>query len=152
MLACAVLVASATVLTACGKKSTPEQEVRATIAEAEVAVEKKEIGSLKSLVSDKYTDANGQDKRAVEAVLRYYFLRNDKLHLFTRIPKVTIPQKDRAVAVVFVAMAAQPVKTAEELERLRAEVYRFEVSFAREGSAWRVVSAEWRPAQLVELL
>jgi hypothetical protein len=139
-------------LAACSKSQTPEAQVRATIAQAETAAEKREVGALRGLVSEKYADSQGQDKRAIEAVLRFYFLRNESIHLFTHVRSVGFPEKDRALAVVLVAMAAQPVKRAEELERLRANLYRFEFRFAREGDQWRVVSAEWRPAEFIEFL
>jgi hypothetical protein len=136
-----------TLLVACSKTTTPDAQVRATIAQAETAVKKKDIAALKGLVSDAYTDAQGQDKRAVEAVLRYYFLRNESIHLLTRIQSVTLPQKDDALAVVYVAMAAQPATSAQELERLRADLYRFDVELVKEGDDWRVRRAQWRAAE-----
>lgn len=139
-------------LAACSKAQTPEAQVRATIAQAEAAAEKRDGATLRGFVSEKYADAQGQDKRAVEAVLRFYFLRNESIHLFTHVRSIGFPERDRALVTVLVAMAAQPVKRAEELERLRANLYRFEITFAKEADQWRVVNAEWRPAELVEFL
>jgi len=138
------------VLAACSKPDTPETKVRAAIATAVAAAEKKDIGPLKGMVSDKYTDAQGQDKRAVESVLRFYFLRNQSIHLLTRTSSVTFPQKDRALAVVYVGMAAQPVASVDELERLRADLFRFEITFVDEGGEWRAIGAEWRRAEFVD--
>lgn len=147
-----IVCAAAALLAGCDKRETPEAEVRATIAQAEAAAEKKEIGALRGMVSDSYADAQGQNKRAVEAVLRYYFLRNQSIYLFTRVSSVTLPEKDRALAVVYVGMAAQPVANVDELERLRADLYRFEIGFAREDDDWRVVRAEWRPADFADFV
>lgn len=138
------------VLAACSKPDSPETRVRAAIATAVAAAEKKDIGPLKGMVSDKYTDAQGQDKRAVESVLRFYFLRNQSIHLLTRTSSVTFPQKDRALAVVYVGMAAQPVASVDELERLRADLFRFEITFVDEGGEWRAIGAEWRRAEFVD--
>lgn len=138
------------VLAACSKPDSPETKVRAAIATAVAAAEKKDIGPLKGLVSDKYTDAQGQDKRAVESVLRFYFLRNQSIHLLTRTSSVTFPATDRALAVVYVGMAAQPVASVDELERLRADLFRFEISFANEDGDWRAVSAEWRRVEFID--
>jgi hypothetical protein len=134
--------------TACGKSITPEAQIRARISAAAAAAEKKEHATLRAMVSDKYSDAQGQDKRAVEGMLRIYFLRNESLHLFTRTRSVEFPEKDKATAVVYVAMAAQPVSNAQELERLRADLYRFEMTFVKEEKEWRVARADWRPAEL----
>ncbi|HKQ30369.1 MAG TPA: hypothetical protein VJS66_03695 [Burkholderiales bacterium] len=135
-------------LSGCGKKETPETQVRRTVSEAAAAAEKKDSATLRATVSDKYTDTQGRDKKTVEGILRAYFLRNASLHLFTRTSSVTFPEKEKALATVYVGMAAQPVPSAEALERLRADLYRFDLTFVREGDAWRVVGAEWRPAEL----
>lgn len=138
------------VLAACSKPDSPETRVRAAIATAVAAAQKKDIGPLKGMVSDKYADAQGQDKRAVESILRFYFLRNQSIHLLTRTSSVTFPQNDRALAVVYVGMAAQPVASVDELERLRADLFRFEITFVDEGGEWRAISAEWRRAEFVD--
>ena len=46
------------------------------------------------------------------------------------------------VAVVFVLVAG-----AEELERLRADLHRFEITLAGENKEWKVIRAEWRRAE-----
>jgi hypothetical protein len=135
---------------ACSKSETPEAQLRALVAAAEVAAEKKEIGVLRGMVSDHYADSQGQDKRAVEGVLRFYFLRNQSIHLLTRTSSVTFPEKDRALAVVYVGMAAQPVTNVDELERLRADLFRFEITFVKEDGDWRARSAEWRRVEFTD--
>jgi len=144
----AAVLAALVLLCACGKKETPEAQVRRTISEAAAAAEKKDSAALRATVSDKYTDSQGRDKKTVEGILRVYFLRNASLHLFTRTSSVTFPEKEKSVVVVYVGMAAQPVPSAEALEQLRADLYRFDLTFVREGDAWHVASAEWRPAEL----
>ncbi len=139
-------------IVACAKSLTPDAQVRAAIAQAETAAEKKDIGALKGLISDKYSDSQGQDKRAVESVLRFVLLRNESVYLLTRVHAISFPEKDRALAVVTVAMAGQPVKSAQELERVRANLYRFEFTWAREADQWRVWRAEWRPAEIGDFL
>ena len=133
-------------------KDNPEAQVRALIAQAESAAEKKESGALRRLVSEKYSDSQGQDKKAVEAILRYYFLRNATIHLFTRVQQISFPQPDSAQATVMVAMAGQPISSAEEIERMRADLHRFEITLARENAEWKVIRAEWRRAEFTDFL
>ena len=147
-----MLLAALFTLISCRNIETPEAQVRATIAQAEAAAEKKEVGMLRGMVSDSYADAQGQDKRAVEAVLRYYFLRNQSIHLFTRVSSVTLPQQDRALAIVYAGMAAQPVADVDELERLRADLFRFELEFVKEGDDWRVARAQWRRVDFADFI
>ncbi|MFQ5795754.1 MAG: hypothetical protein ACE5JP_11980 [Candidatus Bipolaricaulia bacterium] len=99
---------------------SPEAQVRALVTRAEVAAEKKDLDTLKQLISESYTDGLGQDKRAIVGLLTLYFLRNQSIHLLTRVQEITFPEPARAEATVFVAMAGQPIPGTEELVRLRA--------------------------------
>jgi len=133
-------------------QDSPEAQVRALLARGEAAAEKKESGVLRQLISEKYSDSQGQDKKAVEAILRYYFLRNQSIHLFTRVRQISFPRPDLAQADVMVAMAGQPISDAEELERLRADLHRFEITLIRENGEWKVTRAEWRRAEFADFL
>lgn len=134
------------------ERETPEAQVRALLAQGEAAAEKKESGALRQLISEKYSDSQGQDKKTIESILRYYFLRNESIHLLTRVQQITIPRPDAAQAIVMVAMASQPIANAEELERLRADLHRFEITLARESGEWKVTRAEWRRAEFADFL
>lgn len=129
------------------ERDTPEAQVRALLQRGEVAAEKKESSALRQMISEKYADSQGQDKKTVEAVLRYYFLRNESIHLLTRIRQIGFPRPDIAQADVMVAMAGQPIADAGQLERLRADLHRFEITLARENDEWKVIRAEWRRAE-----
>lgn len=133
-------------------RDSPEAQVRALLKQGEAAAEKKEAGVLRRLISEKYSDSQGQDKQAVEAILRYYFLRNQSIHLFTRIRQISFPRPDIAQADVMVAMAGQPIADTEQLERLRADLHRFEITLARENGEWKVTHAEWRRAEFADFL
>jgi hypothetical protein len=137
---------------ACSSGDSPEAQVRALLQQGEAAAEKKESAVLRQMISEKYSDSQGQDKKAVEAMLRYYFLRNQSIHLLTRIRQISFPQPDLAQADVMVAMAGQPISGAEELERLRADLHRFEITLARENREWKVMRAEWRRAEFADFL
>jgi hypothetical protein len=137
---------------ACSSGDSPEAQVRALLAQGEAAAEKKESAVLRQMVSEKYSDSQGQDKKAVDAILRYYFLRNQSIHLFMRIRQISFPQPDLAQADVMVAMAGQPITDTEQLERLRADLHRFEITLARENGEWKVTRAEWRRAEFADFI
>ena len=128
-------------------EESPEAQVRVFLKRGETAAEKKQTGVLRQMISDKYSDSQGQDKRAIEAILRYYFLRNESIHLLMRIQSIAFPQPAQAQTVVLVAMAGQPISGAQELERLRADLHRFEITLASENKEWKVICAEWRRAE-----
>lgn len=130
------------------RREPAEQRIRTLLAEAEQAAEKKDIAALRRLISERYRDPDGNDRRTVDGLLRLYFLRNESIHLFTRISEVNVTPPDRAQAVVFVAMTARPVLNAEELAERQADLHRFELTLAEEQGQWRVLQAVWRRAEL----
>lgn len=139
-------------LVACSKRESPEQRIRALIESAEEAVEKKDIGTVRGYVSERYRDEDGRDRRSAEGILKLYVLRNETIHLFTRIASISLAAPDRAQAIVYVAMAARPITRAEELGAFNANLYRFELSFAEEDKQWRIVRAAWRPAEPTDFI
>ena len=128
-------------------EDSPETQIRTLLERGETAAEKKQTGELRQMISEKYSDSQGQDKRAIEAVLRYYFLRNESIHLFVRIQSIAFPQPAQAQVIALVAMAGQPIAGAEELERLRADLHRFEITLTSVNKEWKVIRAEWRRAE-----
>jgi len=134
------------------KAKTPEDQVRALIAEAQSAAEKKQIAEVRKLVSDRYADSLGQDKKAIEAILRFYFLRHQTLYLFSRIQEVKVESPDKIVTTVVVAMAGQPIPTASEAAALKADLHRFELTWAQENKNWLVSRAEWRRVEWADFL
>lgn len=132
---------------------SPEAQVRTLIQRAEAAAEEKRVKALKQLVSESYSDGHGRDKEAIEGLLTYYFLRNQSIHLLTRVQSLEFPEPARCRATVFVAMAAKPIPNIDQLTRIRADLYRFDLSIRDEGSGdWRVTRAAWRHATAADFL
>ncbi len=147
------LLAVASFSGACSSgQDSPEAQVRALLQRGEAAAEKKESAALRQMISEKYADSQGQDKKTVEAVLRYYFLRNESIYLLTRIRQISFPRPDVAQVDVMVAMAGHPIADAGQLDRLRADLHRFEITLAAENKEWKVIRAEWRRAELGDFL
>lgn len=147
-----VLIASL-LITACSRhRESPEDQIRSMIRNAAVAAEQKDLGTLRGIISETYADDQGQNKRAVEGLLRVHFLRNQSVHLFTRIGSVSLSQPGRGRAVVLVAMAGTPITSEAELPALRADLHRFEIDVVREDKVWRVQRATWYRAELADFL
>jgi hypothetical protein len=134
----------------CSPKQTSEQRVRAVLEQAEQAAERKDLADVRGHVSSRYTDAQGHDRRAIEGLLRFYFLRHQSIHLLARIAQIDFPQPDSAKVVAYVAMAGSPLTNAEQLQTLRADLLRFELELTEEEKEWRVIRAAWRRAELTD--
>lgn len=148
----AVLALVVLFIVACSRPSSPEAEVRATLARAEQAVTVKDLAALRNLVAERYRDRDGRDRRAIEQMLRVYFLRHGSIHLLTRVRSVSFPAPGQAEVVVLVAMAGTPIAPSADPTALAADLHRFELTLVREDDAWRAVHAEWRRAEPSELL
>ena len=66
--------------------------------------------------------------------------------LESRVSEVGFPQPDRAEATAFVAMAGRPIPDAAALVGISADLYRFDFTLADEDGTWRVIAADWLPA------
>ena len=150
----AVVAAALVLLTlaGCSRREAPEQRVRLLFEGAELAAEQKDFSKLRGYISSRYADPEGHDRRAIENLLRLHVLRHESVHLYTRIASIELSQPGRAQAVLYVAMAGRPIKTAEELAGLRADFYRFEFTLAEEDKEWRVTGAAWRRAEATDFL
>lgn len=141
-----------TLLSGCGDPESPEDQVRALIQRAKEAVEERSVSKLREMVSEKYSDERQLDKRGVESVLRYHFLRNQSIHLLTLVKNVSIADDDHVQASVLVAMAGVPILSITEIPVVRADLHHFDVDFVREQDHWRVARANWRRADPAEFL
>lgn len=144
-----VIVASLVLFAcACSKPETPEQRIRAMLSSAEQAAENKDVRALRGYVSERYADAEGRDRRTIDGILRLYVFRNETIHLLTRIDSIALTSPAHAEIVVYVAMAARPITDQTALAAFHASLYRFDLGLVKEDSAWRVLRAAWRPAEL----
>jgi len=146
----AVLLANSLLLAACtSEPDSPEAEIRALIARAEKAAEEKDIATLKEMISDGYKDAEGKDKPMIVRVVGHHLLRSKTIHLLTQIAKIDLHDDQHADVTIFLAMAGRAIEGFDQVSRLRADMYRIDFSVAaQEPKAWKVTTAEWRPAQM----
>jgi hypothetical protein len=139
-LAVAGVLAASLVVSACGERSTPEQQVRAIIAAAEDAAERRDHGDLVALLSPRFEGARGEDAREVSRLLRAYLAANPSLHVTTRIEGIDFPYQDMARVELTVGTLGRGGQGAFGLD---ADAKSFELELQREGDDWRVTRAEW---------
>jgi hypothetical protein len=134
------------------ESESAEARIRALLAEMEVAAEAKDLRPVKAVVSEHYTDELGNDRRDIIRLLTYHFLRNQSIHLLTRVAAVELPEPGRASVTAYVAMAGRPIPDADALMQLRADLYRFDFALEDTGGSWQVTRAAWRPAEARDFL
>lgn len=130
-------------LAACGDSSSPDAQVRATIAAMETAAEARDVGDLTEHISTEFRDAHGRDTKELSQYVRGYFIANQSIHLLTRIESIEFPTHDEARAKVSVAMVGREAESAKQWN-LAGDLYDFDVTFMREDGEWKVRYAKWQ--------
>jgi hypothetical protein len=136
-----------------GKERSPEEQIRARLAEIEQLAEAGDVAGVKELISERYEDAAGNDRRALAAWLTFQRMQHRNLYVWSRIRTLELVAPEQASVVVVAGMAASPISGPADLARMRADVYEIDLDLVDEGgSDWRVVSASWRPTRPTDLL
>ncbi len=131
-------IAAALSLVACSR-SDPERELRAAIADMQAAVEAREMSRfLKHVADDFARQSGGFDRKEITRTLAGVFLSNQKINVVLTIREVKIAGKQ--ATVVFNALATG----GEGLLPERAQGWDFISEWRRDGSEWKVFSAEWK--------
>ncbi len=139
------------VLLGCGGPADPEVKLRALLEEIEEAVEARDLGGVKDAISEEFRDDAGRDKRELTRYVAGILLRNQNIHLATRVRELSIDADASGHVALIAALASGPIASASDLAQLRADVYRFEFSFVDEEGEWRLLHARWRPAVPADL-
>lgn len=139
-------------LAACsGQPESLETEIRAFIAQAQAAAEERNARELRALIAEDYVDVRGNNRQAIEKLIRLHLFRNQSIHVLTRVRAIEFPEPERALVTVMTALAGRPVASADELAGLNADLYRFDLELIRRGKDdWQVRHAAWEPASLAD--
>ena len=139
-------------LIACSDEELPlEQQISQLNDRAELAAENKDIGALKDMVSDSFK-SGPYDKKSIVQLVQLYMLRHRTIHLYSLTKSLQAIDENNAVAEILVAMAGQPIERADQLVSLRADLMRFNVSYARDEDEWKVIRTEWKRATVEDFL
>ena len=131
-------------LAACGPRETPEQQVRAVIAQGEAAAEERDLSALMRLVSPRFQDANGGSAVELTRTLRGYLISHPSVYFLTRVESVEFPFKDMARVRLTVGTLARKATAGDTLE-LAADVHDVTLELQLERGEWKVTRAEWQP-------
>lgn len=127
-------------LPACGASTVgPEEALRQWIAEAEVAAEDLDRRGLLAMVSDNYADGRGNDRDAIDKILRFYFLRQKSVELVMKIDELTVI--DETAAEILVTAAG--IGTTTRALGINADAYQFSLELENDDDEWMLIGARW---------
>jgi len=118
-------------LTACGARSSDEEQVRALLVDMENAAESRDASDVLEFVADDYEDSNGFDKSQLQNFLRGYFLSHPTIELMVNVEMLEFPADGVAQAEI----------TVTSLSLNDPDRVALRVEFRREGGDWRVKRA-----------
>jgi len=140
-----VLALSLLLVAGCGPRDTPEEQVRAVIAEGEQAAEDRDLGALMELVARDYRDPDGNGREELRNYLRGYLLLHPTVRVSTRIEHIEFPYEDMARVRLQVATMGQG-GGGSAMPGISADLQQVELEIVREDGDWRVRRAEHSPA------
>ena len=149
---CVALLLSVAIAACTDDEISPEDEIKAYIAAAEAAAEARSVGALRELIAEDYRDAEGQTRKDVTGLARFYFLRQQSLHVFTRIDNMEFPNSNTALVGVYAAMGGSSMESVGMLDSLRADMVRFDLILERRNGEWLLVEGKWGRAAAGDFL
>ena len=139
-------------LAGCSGGDDPEQRVRAFIDRVAASAEARVWSDFDTYLAEDFSNDRGLTRREALAVVTRYILAHRSVHVFQRVRQIEVRDPRHARAVILAALAGSPVDGPDDLARLDADIYRFEIELADEGDGFRVTSAAWQPVGLEALL
>lgn len=127
----------------CGFPGTPEDEIRALVATAEESAEARDASALKDLVADDYGDAAGRTASDIRNTVHGWLLAHQSVRLISRVDSIELEGTELARVAVTVGMLGREAASDSAWD-LAGDVWRLDLTLAREGGGWRVIRAGWQ--------
>ena len=127
-----------------------QDKIKKIITEIQEAGETKEIKKIMEHISETYIDARGFDYDGIKGLLLGYFFRYPKISVY--ITGLTISVKSDSAAALFQAVLTSGPKTGSIKDIIPDSlgVWDFDVTLEKESGDWKVTSAKWEEAQVME--
>ncbi len=144
-----VLLLLSSGLSACTRRQTDEEQIRAIFVDAARAAEERKAGDVVRRLSEAF-EGEGLDKRGVKQLVAFHLLQGSWVAITITGDDVRV-EGDAAAAAVDVAMVRSGKGRAlAELLPENATVYRLGARLRRTAEGWTVTTATWRPISLEE--
>lgn len=133
------MILLAALLAGCTAPEAPEAAVRAWLEKAEAAVEARDRDALVDMISERYVDAEGNDRDALDKRLRLYFLRHRNIVIASDLEELTVSGGTAARVVLTAGMAGRDGSALG----FSADRLHFELELEQDGGEWLLIGARW---------
>jgi hypothetical protein len=133
------------ILAGCGGREGPEQRVRAFVDRVAASAEARSLRDFDAYLATGFRTEGGLTRDEALALVARYVLSHRSIHVFQRIQELELRGPDQARVVVVAALAGAPMAGPEDLARLKADLFRFDLELADLGSGFQVTGGRWQP-------
>jgi hypothetical protein len=135
-----------------GGDPSPQEQIRAWVRSAQTAANEQDTAALRALVAESYADGRGLTKADIDGMIGLQMLRG-RPYVLLRVQDLALDEaEDGAQVQVLAGMARVPAGGFEEMLRVSADLYVFDLELSRAGQdRWSVTSARWRLARAEDL-
>lgn len=124
----------------CADPGSPEEQVRDTILQAELAAEARDMGAIRKLVHEEYQDRSGRDRRMLINQVRLYLMARQSLELLVKINDIKFTAND--FAEVDVTAAGLGLRAGMGGLGLTADGDHYQIDLARDDDGnWLLIGA-----------
>lgn len=124
----------------CADPGSPEEQVRDTILQAELAAEARDMGAIRKLVHDEYLDKSGRDRRMLINQVRLYLMARQSLEMLVKINDIKFTAND--YAEVDVTAAGLGLRAGMGGLGLSADGDHYQIDLARDDDGnWLLIGA-----------
>lgn len=140
-----IIIAIFLLMTACGDSDTqtPEQQIKKVLTVIEEGIENRSLSQVIDNISNDYNDPHGRNKKEIKRLTQFQILKNQNIHIFTRIKSIEI-DNDYASVELSAAMTSRAIDLTIEKNRLKADTYKASIVLKNESGQWRAISSSWQ--------
>jgi hypothetical protein len=139
-----VMVFAVLVPIAACTRATEEDRIEKIVTTVQTAAEEKKVLSIQEHISRSYRDPRGHDYEGIKGLLAFYFFRHKTVSVYLSGLEATVSGPDATAR--FQALLTAKGIDGEEASIILPDAlgaYHFEVEFRKEGTEWKIVSANW---------
>jgi len=143
-----IFVITMTVL-GCHKESD-QDKVKKVITDIQAAGEEKSVKKIMNNLSKTYNDPQGFNYESIKGLLVGYFFRYPKISVY--INNLMMSVENTSARAVFQTVLTSGEKTGSVTDVIPQSlgIWDFNVTLKKESNDWKVTSAKWEQAEIIE--
>ena len=130
-------------------KETEQDKIKKVVTDIQTAAEEKDVKKIMNNISKIYSDSQGLNHETIKKMLQGYFFINPKISAY--ITNLDISIENTSARVMFHAVLTSGNKSGSVTDIVPRSLgmYDFDVLLKKEPDGWKVTSATWAQAEMM---